>query len=242
MNSIKYLDFESAIEKYRWKNYKEFIKPAFGKGCIMDIPGFIMANFNISEGVIPQKLAEIDVESPDHLIFLLLDGFGFSTIRYSSGKYGMNYLDSFIDDSTFRLITSVFPSTTSTATLSYHTNMLPVEHRILGYNSYVPEIGSVCNMISMNPIGRKDACILDNGFDFPKISEHETIHETLDRNGVASYVYLPNAIKNTGLTKLTGRGASISGYLTISQMIAQHNNLHFHFQTQCNSGPWIFSV
>ncbi len=221
MNSLKGSDFESVIDKYRWDEHSEFVKPAFGKGCIMDIPGFILSNFGINDGGKMQKIVDLDIESPDHAIFLLLDGFGYSTIRYSSGKNEMKYLEEFLGMSDMRLITSVFPSTTSTATMSYHTNMLPVEHRILGYNSYIPEIGTVCNMISMSPVGRKDSCILDNGYEMPWIRKNGTVHSKLESNEVRSFMYLPNAIKNSGLTKLTGNGSSISGYVTISQMMTQ---------------------
>ena len=187
----------------------------------MDIPGLILSSFGIEDGGNSQRIQDVDIESPDHVIFLLLDGFGYSTIKYSSEKNSMKYLEEFLDRSAMRLITSVFPSTTSTATVSYHTNMLPVEHRILGYNSYIPEIGTVCNMISLSPVGRKDSSILENGYEMPWIGNNGTIHSKLDSNEVRSFLYLPNAIKNSGLTKLTGIGSSISGYVTISQMITQ---------------------
>ena len=214
-------DLESVIDKYRWEKHKEFVKPAFGKGCIMDIPGFILSSFGIGDGGNTRRILDMDMESPEHVIFLLIDGFGYSTMKYSSGKNDMKYLEEFLDRSAMRLITSVFPSTTSTATVSYHTNMLPVEHRILGYNSYIPEIGTVCNMISLSPVGRKDSSILENGYEMPWIGNNGTIHSKLDSNEVRSFLYLPNAIKNSGLTKLTGIGSSISGYVTISQMITQ---------------------
>ena len=47
-------DLESVIDKYRWEKHKEFVKPAFGKGCIMDIPGFILSSFGIGDGGNPQ--------------------------------------------------------------------------------------------------------------------------------------------------------------------------------------------
>ncbi|MCL4357070.1 MAG: alkaline phosphatase family protein [Candidatus Thermoplasmatota archaeon] len=221
MNKERGDDLESVIDKYRWEKHNEFVKPAFGKGCIMDIPGFILSSFGIGDGGNTRRILDMDMESPEHVIFLLIDGFGYSTMKYSSGKNDMKYLEDFLDRSSMRLITSVFPSTTSTATVSYHTNMLPVEHRILGYNSYIPEIGTVCNMISMSPVGRKDSCILDNGYEMPWIRKNGTVHSKLESNEVRSFLYLPNAIKNSGLTKITGNGSSISGYVTVSQMITQ---------------------
>ncbi|MCL5783673.1 MAG: alkaline phosphatase family protein [Candidatus Thermoplasmatota archaeon] len=236
MNSILEGDFEQIIDGYRWSRHKEFLKPAFGNGCIADIPDYILASFGVG---IDQKYRNRQGwlrDSPDHLIFLLLDGFGFSTIKHSLEKYNMKYLNKFTSNSEFNLVTSVFPSTTSTATVSYHTNMSPIDHRIMGYTSYIPEAGTVCNMISLTPLGRKEHCLLDNGYEMPWIMDHGTIYNKLQKNDVDSFLYLPYAIRNSGLTRITGNGANISPYHSISQMLtALKRNLStakgktFHF-------------
>ena len=218
MNGILRGDFEATIDGYRWSRNKDLLKPAFGNGCITDIPGHILANFGIGTWQSSGKRRGWISENPDHYIFLLLDGFGFSTIKYSLEKYNMKYLNIFTENSEFNLITSVFPSTTSTATVSYHTNMNPIDHRIMGYTSYIPEAGTVCNMISLTPLGRKEHCLLDNGYEMPWIRDHGTIYNELQKNDVSSFLYLPYAIRNSGLTRITGNRANISPYHSISQM------------------------
>ncbi|EQD56404.1 type I phosphodiesterase/nucleotide pyrophosphatase, partial [mine drainage metagenome] len=215
MKGILKGDLESIIDGYRWSSHRELLKPAFGNGCITDIPSHILENFGVDAGWGATSSQCWPSENPDHFIFLLLDGFGFSTIEHSLEKYGMKYLNKFTDKSEFKLLTSVFPSTTSTATLSYHTNMRPIDHRVLGYTSYIPEAGAVCNMISMTPLGRKEHCLLDNGYEMPWVRDHGTIYEKLRNNEVDSFLYLPNAIRNSGLTRITGNGANISPYHSI---------------------------
>ena len=197
----------------------DLLKPAFGNGCIADIPSMILANFGIGKWQRAENHKNWLNGNPDHFIFFLLDGFGFSTIKHSLEKYNMKYLNKFTDNSGFDLITSVFPSTTSTATVTYHTNMHPIDHRILGYTSYIPDAGTVCNMISLTPLGRKEHCLLDNGYEMPWIEDHGTIYDRLQENDVHPFLYLPYAIRNSGLTRITGKGARTSPYLTISQTI-----------------------
>lgn len=219
MKNILMEDFNGVIDGYRWNSYKDLLKPAFGNGCIADIPGQILANFGISTGQETKNHRSLMEGKHDHFIFLLLDGFGFSTIKYSLKKHSMKHLNNFADNSGVKLITSVFPSTTSTATVSYHTNMHPVEHRIVGYTSYIPEAGTVCNMISLTPLGQKEHCLLDDGYEMPWIEHHGTIYNKLQENDVDSVFYLPYAIRNSGLTRITGNGAKISPYYSVSQML-----------------------
>ena len=219
MNSIFNDDHESTIDRYRWNRHENLFKPAFGRGCIADLPGFILKNFGVNNGQVDNIPSSYQSENPDHSVFFLLDGFGFSTVKYSLEKYGMKYLNRFFNSSEFRLITSVFPSTTSTATVTYHTNMQPIDHRVLGYTSYIPEAGIVCNMISMSPLGRNDVCILDNGYTLPWIKKNGTIYTKLRANDVQSFLYLPNAIKDSGITRITADGANISPYFSVSQML-----------------------
>ena len=219
MNGSLKDDHDSIIDSYRWNLHEDLFKPAFGKGCIADIPGFILENFSIGNGHNDNQQSSYQNENPDHLVFFLLDGFGYSTVKYSMKKYRMKYLNRFFNNSDCKPITSVFPSTTSTATVTYHTGMQPIDHRVLGYTSYIPEAGAVCNMISLSPLGRKELCILDNGYNFPWIKDHGTIYTKLGKEDVKSFFYMPNAIKNSGLSRLTGEGSNISPYYSISHML-----------------------
>ena len=97
--------------------------------------------------------------------------------------------------------------------------MPPIDHRILGYTSYIPETGTVCNMISLTPLGRKEHCLLDNGYEMPWIRDHGTIYNKLQKNDIDSFLYLPYAIRNSGLTRITGNGAKITPYHSVSQML-----------------------
>lgn len=210
---------EDAISEFAVPEHRDLIRPGFGRGSIADIPNLLKRNLGISTGQgVPDAMrgAEEDV---DHMVFFLLDGFGHSTVEKSLASFEMHNLRSYLDYSDYVPITSVFPSTTSTATVTYQTGLQPMEHGIIGYNSYLAELGSVCNMITLTPLGRPDYSLLDHGWSVPAIRDSGTIYEQLKRNYVEPFLYLPNAIRGSGMTNITGTGANFNGYFSVSHML-----------------------
>src|SRR5579863_10107401 len=80
--------------------------------------------------------------SVENVVFLLLDGFGFNSILQANEKFGLPAVQKIVDEqqeeeSFVTPLTSVFPSTTSTATTSLHMGLTPQEHGIIGYTMYM---------------------------------------------------------------------------------------------------------
>lgn len=210
--------FEDIIGKYRLEGHENLIKPSFGTGSIADIPNLLKTNLGIETGKpVPQIMKGCNSEV-DHMVFLLLDGFGHSTIEYALNNYKVPNLRKFMEKCEYTPITSVFPSTTSTSTVTYQTDLHPVEHGIIGYNAYLSEIGAVCNMISLTPIGRHDYSLLDHGWNVPVIESKGTIYNEFSRNMIDPYLYLPRGIRGSGMTRITGKGAGVTGYISVPQM------------------------
>ena len=90
---------------------------------------------------------------------------------------------------------------------------------MIGYNAYISEVGSVCNMITLTPAGRGSHSLLDNGWNIDALRDSGTIYDQFAENGVRPYLYLPKAIMNSGMTRITGHGANMTGYFSVSQMI-----------------------
>lgn len=208
------------IAEYRLEEDNRLIKPAFGTGSIADIPGLLKRNLGVSaRRPLPSLFTNHSMEV-DHQVFFLLDGFGSTTVDYVLSRNGNKHLKGFLDESAYLPITSVFPSTTSTATVTYQTDQTPLEHGIIGYNAYLSEIGAVCNMLTLAPVGRSDYSLLDHGWSLPGLENNKTIYEDLKEDDADTFLYLPNGIKGSGLTKITSRGSSVRGYISISQMLA----------------------
>lgn len=211
--------FEEIIGKYRSEGHGGLVRPAFGAGSIADIPNLLKTNLGIRTGrQVPDNMKGAST-SVDHMVFMLLDGFGHSTVEHALANYRMANLRKFLENCDYTPITSVFPSTTSTSTVTYQTDIHPIEHGIIGYNAFLSEMGAVCNMINLTPVGRHDYSLLDHGWSVPAIDRKGTIYREFARNMIDPYLYLPKAIRGSGMTRITGAGAHVTGYVSVSQML-----------------------
>ena len=115
-------------------------RPAFGRGSIADIPGALLESLGIDGGKgSPESFRHIS-EPADHTVFILIDGLGHSTLQYALNNLRLRNLKAFREESVYVPATSIFPSTTSTATVTLHTGMDPEEHGIIGYIQYLKEV------------------------------------------------------------------------------------------------------
>ena len=55
----------------------------------------------------------------------------------------------------YQTLTSVFPTTTVAALGAINTGVAPVEHGLLGYTLYLPEVQMVAEMIRWGPLNRR---------------------------------------------------------------------------------------
>lgn len=218
-NEGKFDWYEEIVNKYRLEGNKNLIKPSFGLGSIADIPNLLKRNLGIETGKNVPETMMGSSSRVDHMVFFLLDGFGHSTVEHALNNYRVPNLRKFLENCDYTPITSVFPSTTSTSTVTYQTDVHPIEHGIIGYNAYISEIGAVCNMISLTPIGRSEYSLLDHEWSVPAIERAGTIYDEFSKNKIDPYLYLPRGIRGSGMTRITGKGAEVTGYISVSQMI-----------------------
>ena len=79
-------------------------------------------------------------KKPNNVILILFDGLGSKLLDKSLSK------DSFLIKNRIKEITSVFPSTTASSTLSIQTGLNPSEHGWLGWFNYISPIDSVIQL------------------------------------------------------------------------------------------------
>lgn len=162
-------------------------------------------------------LGEDEIEN---VVFLLLDGFGANSIAYAKEKFGFPSFKWFERNSLITPLTSVFPSTTSTATTTLHTGLTPQEHGVIGYTSYLNEIGAVAQMLQMDPVfGRRS--IFDLGVSPETFVGAKTIHERLVDADIVSKLYISKYIVGSGLSQVTNRGADVIPILSSSDLFVK---------------------
>ncbi len=214
-----------------------FVTPRYDGHCISNIPDTIFKMLGLKSNN-PLRMEEIyDIgDGVENVIFLLLDGAGFRLLEQAESRLMLPSLGNLFGRSFSGAITSVFPSTTATALTSINTGLTPQEHGVLGYTSYFRDFGSVINMLKFAPISNEDVSLFDGGMEPWMIISGTTIHERLHKEGIGSFMYVGNPIRNNGLSNIVNRGAEVMPYFTPTDMFVRlRKNLEkngsgtFHF-------------
>jgi hypothetical protein len=210
------------------------VRPSYDGGSIVNIPGTASQILGASSAR-PLNHDRIQDIHADHVIVLLLDGFGSKMVSSARERYGLPSYDRICKNAIKFDVTSVFPSTTASAMASLHSGLTPQEHGVIGYTMYLRELGLIGQMLRFSPSygGRS---LFDLGLDRRAFLGGETIHEKLGGQGVRSAVYSPSYIMDSGLSQITYRGAYVEPHNGVADMVVRvRHNLEvatgrtFHF-------------
>jgi predicted AlkP superfamily pyrophosphatase or phosphodiesterase len=214
---------------------KAFFKPRYNGYSIANIPETVakLLGVRATRPLVDEKLSSY--AGTEHAVFLLLDGFGAAQLKFARDRYGVPSFEHLFSRADHLGITSVFPSTTSSAMSSLHTGLTPQEHGVIGYTMFISELGAITQMLRFTPVlgGRS---VFDSGLDPASFLNARTIHERLTEGGVFSTVYTPNHILDSGLSRITYRGADVEPSFSFTDSIVRaRKNLEkdhgtsFHF-------------
>ena len=183
---------------------KELVVPNYEKS-IVGIPNWIMKNFGASE--IHRAL---DLPTGfKKIVLIIIDALGYRNFEM------LEISEKFPDPI---IVTSTFPSTTTTALSSIFTGALPAEHGMLGFILFLKEYGFLTNMIELSPFGYGRDLLRDRmDFSLPV----RTIFQTLSEVGVRSASLIPSNYTRSGLSKMLHAGSKIVGYTSVGDMIVK---------------------
>jgi predicted AlkP superfamily pyrophosphatase or phosphodiesterase len=230
---------------------KTFLKPQYDGHCISNIPETVAKIFHVrSDRTIKDDRLSLYFHA-ENVVLLLLDGFGTNQLKFARENFGVDSYDQTFSDSLCIPITSVFPSTTSSAMSSLHTGLTPQEHGVIGYSMFISELGTIGQMLRFVPIlgGRS---LFDSGLDSRTFLNSKTIHERLTEEGISSISYVPNYIIDSGLSRITYRGAEIEPSFSLGDALtrtrrnlenSRGNSFHFVYHASPDtvshaSGPY----
>ena len=110
--------------------------------CITNVACSILKFFNCNyyHKTIPVLDEFLEKVNPKNIILMLFDGLGSRLLDRTLEK------DSFLIKNRIKEITSVFPSTTASSTLSIQTGLNPSEHGWLGWTNYISPINSIIQL------------------------------------------------------------------------------------------------
>ncbi len=113
-------------------------------------------------------------------------------------------------------LTSVVPSTTSSALTSLWTGQSPTEHGVTGYEMWLKEYGVVANTILHSPAAfQGDLGSLERaGFDPEKFLSSTTLGAHLQSYEIPTHVFQHASILNSGLSRMFFKGAHLARFFT----------------------------
>jgi len=113
----------------------------------------------------------------------------------------------------------VFPSTTTAATTTFATGQPPAAHGMLGYELFLREFSRTANMILLSAHRSKRAGELQAlGLNYDTFIPVPSVAQRLADEGIPTHVLLPSDIRDSGLSRLQYRGATIHPYFTPADM------------------------
>jgi predicted AlkP superfamily pyrophosphatase or phosphodiesterase len=124
-------------------------------------------------------------------------------------------------------LTSISPSTTSTALTSIWTGSTPKRHGIIGYEMWVKSLSMVVNTILHSPItfAGDVGGLARAGFEPTSFLGMTPLGEQFAARGIESHAFVPASIANSGLPRLHHVGTQLHGYTAESDFLANLRDL-----------------
>lgn len=145
------------------------------------------------------------------VVVLLVDGLGLGALLAAARTEGAPVARSWAARA--RPITSVFPSSTTTALTSLSTAAAPSQHGVVGHRLYLPRFGSVVELLRMAPLGGP----ADNSLVGPEWSPSLVSGvPTVFQRGVRATAVSRDRFEGTGFTRMIYDGARYASYATFA--------------------------
>ena len=155
------------------------------------------------------------IGKPDHLVLILVDGYGMNFVNMLSEK-------SFIRSNLAFDMLTVFPSTTPTVLTSIATGRWPSEHSILGWHNYLPMMNDVATIIKFEKTSDGSALYDNNILE----TDAYPIPSLFGKSQTDNHFYLPASICKTPYSRYWSGGIEPECYKDIPQTIkAIQNNI-----------------
>jgi len=211
----------------------DFIIPKYDDQSISNIPSTLckwMGLTGFGEGPLIPEISDPIGSNIRRIILILMDGLAYH--RFQKWLDQAQVWKSLIDNGVLAPLTSVVPSTTSSALTTLWTGRSPASHGIIGYEMWLKEYSLVANMILHSPMTfsgsvgslEKAGFSPDNFLGVPTLGSH------LWNHGIKSYSFTHGSIANSGLSRMHMRDVEVrpfqtpaSSWVSIRELI--ENNL-----------------
>lgn len=187
----------------------ELQAPAYGGQSILNINNSLcklldVPAFNDTPLLLPEILDPLGTGAKKVMV-ILMDALALHRFQAWIERSENSVWKRLMPDAVLAPLSSIAPSTTSSALTTYWTGRPPAVHGIVGYEAWLKEYGIVSNMISHKPInfwGGNDGSLSLAGFDAETFLPVPTLGTHLAANGVKPHAFQSYTIIHSGLSKM----------------------------------------
>lgn len=174
------------------------------------------------------------------VVLLLVDALGYNQLTSLMEQGQADFWKRNLAKGNLFPITSISPSTTSTALTSLWTGSTPLEHGIIGYEMWVKSLSMVINTILHSPITfwGDVGGLARAGFDPVGFLGIPAVGQQYTSSGIESHAFVPAIIANSGLSKMHHVGTQLHGYTAESDFLA---NLRDLLNSRPNNRKFVYA-
>ncbi len=195
----------------------KFIYPKYQGESLLNIPATILSLFGARTHHQPLlKKYYQDIEGVEKIVLLVLDGLGWSLFEKEALQYP--FFQKAVKKGLLNKITSIFPSSTAPALNTLHSGLSPLEHGLIEWYMYFPEIDCMVQSLPFEAILAEDQTRLNNP---PKdiLFHGQTVYQRLAEKGVSSFVFSHESYLNSFYSQAATRGSKKVGYCRLSDFL-----------------------
>ncbi len=193
-------------------------RPHYERYALPAVPATIESLFGLPPTGASLK-DELGLRQSDVVVSVIVDGLGYHSLEDLRARRIVDVAP-VVGDGAYIPLTSVFPSTTTAALATLSTGLSPVAHGVLGYKLFRTEVGSVVDMIRLATPGARENTLDKLGIQPQNLLTVSTLYSRLAAAGVATTLFLPKFIAESGLSRILYQGAGQTvPYLTASDLL-----------------------
>jgi hypothetical protein len=215
----------------------DFIYPAYDGLSILNIPSTLCSLFGIptlgAPPLIPEILSPLG-DDIQHIILILMDALSLHRFKRWMLEGKIPVWKTCLKDGLLAPLTSIMPSTTTSAMTTLWSGSSTTEHGIAGYELWLKEYGIVANMILQSPMSFRGArgSIEQTGFQPENALTVPTLGPHFLQHGITPFSFQHYSISNSGLSRtylkdvsLEPFGSAAELWVGLRQLIEARKNL-----------------
>lgn len=194
------------------------VQPRYDSYCLSNVTSTILSILGVESKrtKLPSDVLDgVDTDGVENVVLFVFDGLGFNEWRRQSNE---GLFGKLAERGHTVPITSVFPSTTSTALTTLTTGLTPQEHSLIEWFMYLPEADMIIQTLPFAPMGSSRVPHALSKVDVRGLVTGDPVFPYLSGEGVGVRSYLSRYIAKSAYSQLMHAGSEVHPYADCSDL------------------------